>query len=102
MIQDISLQSNKDIEVPNLVPVSTTERDKFHDKRNQPKSYIEELIKNIERLNKFLQKLNHQSPNNDDGNSSIDVYNFYQLEYPQISGTNKHYVSLEIYHIHSS
>ena len=100
-IPDTPLQNNKDIEIPNLVSLSTTERDKFHSKRNQPKSYIEKLIKNIERLNEYLHKLNEQSVINDDENSSIDVYNFYQLEYPQIRSPNEHLVSFPIYHIHS-
>ena len=100
-IPDTPLQNNRDIEIPNLVSFSTTERDKFHNKRNQPKSYIEKLIKNIERLNESLQKLNEQSVINEDENSSIDVYNFYQLEYPQIRGPNVHLVSLRIYRIHS-
>ena len=93
------LQNNKDIEIPHLVSFSTTERDRFHNKRNQPKSYIEKLIKNIERLNKYLHKLNEQSAINADENSSIDVYNFYQLEYPQVPSPNEHLVSLLINHI---
>ena len=81
------------IEISSQHPSSTADGNDIFTKRTHRKSYIEKLIRNIERLNKNLRHLNKKSFDNDDRNSAIDVYNFYQMAYPRLKPVNDNQVS---------
>ena len=90
---DISFLSEEDIGITDPVSTQISASNDFLRKRNRQKSYIEKLIQKIEGLNKSLRKLTKKSFDSDDPDSSIDVFNFYQLAYPQIKDRNEHLVS---------